>query len=250
MPAAPVLAGLLLAGVLPGGASGPHRAMAQQRELAVARTALRAAAPSPPGPTVGVVYPRDRTLSPLSEPVARHLRAVARRRAQHDNVFSKVGASATVNRNFLRCFSGPHVELAGREGLRGTIDFFADGDPATGWQDPFRRRSESATVGWHAGRAVWGSPAPLVTEVRHADPRFAVVMYGTNDIEQRQPHRYAELMVRLVGMLEARGIIPILTTIMPRDDDPRIGRTKALPARRAWSAGGNRSPLMRSRHVG
>jgi len=29
----------------------------------------------------------------------------------------------------------------------------------------------------------------------------------------------------------------------------RIGRTKALPARRAWSAGGNRSPLMRSRHV-
>ena len=30
----------------------------------------------------------------------------------------------------------------------------------------------------------------------------------------------------------------------------RIGRTKALPARRAWSAGGNRSPLMRSRHVG
>lgn len=174
-------------------------------------------------PTVGETYPDGTTHSPLTPRVVAHLRELAQHGDLHPNVFSKIGASATVNRNFLRCFSGPHVNLAGREHLRETLEAFDAGRP-----NPFLRESESATVGWHAGRAVWGEHPPLAREVRAADPRFAVVMYGTNDIELNRPLLYAELMTRLVRMLEIRGVIPILTTIMPRDDDPEADRVVDL----------------------
>ncbi|MCA9606792.1 MAG: SGNH/GDSL hydrolase family protein [Myxococcales bacterium] len=192
--------------------------------------AAQQAAPTQPrgtsarAPTVGALYPRDRTQSPITEAVAAHLRQLAGRGEAHDDVFVKVGASATVNRHFLRCFSGSEVDLADQSDLSATLRFFNESDHA----DSFSRVSRSATVGWHAGRAVWGAPPPVLREVRALDPRFAVVMYGTNDIELGRPQLYAELMLRLTGMLTERGVIPILSTIMPRDDDPEADRLVPL----------------------
>ena len=222
----PVIAVLLLSSVGLAEAN-PRRTKDDKRgpELAATRAMARAVNPDTRtrAPTVGETYPHGTTQSPLTPGVAAHLRELASRAERSANVFSKVGASATVNRNFLRCFAGADVDLAGREHLRDTIAFFNRGSP-----NPFLRQSESATVGWHAGRAVWGSPSPLADEIRHADPRFAVVMYGTNDIELDRPLQYAELMTRLVSMLEARGVIPLLTTIMPRDDDDEADRVVRL----------------------
>jgi len=199
---------------------------AKQGPLAATGTAARAL-PRDTGadraPTVGETYPHGRTQSPLTTAVAARLREIAARGERNPRVFSKVGASATVNRNYLRCFAGDDVDLAGREHLRETLEHFRAGEP-----DPFRRVSDSATVGWHAGRAVWGRPAPINLEIRHADPRFAVVMYGTNDIELGRPEQYAELLLRLVHMIERRGVVPILSTIMPRDDDPEADEVVAL----------------------
>lgn len=197
----------------------------QGPDLAATRAMTRAVNrdPAEHAPTVGATYPDGITQSPLTPTVAARLREIASHGDLNANVFSKIGASATVNRNFMRCFGGPNVDLAGRDHLAETVAFFDGGRP-----DPYRRQSLSATEGWHAGRAVWGSPAPLAEEVRDADPRFAVVMYGTNDIELNRPLMYAELMTRLTRMLEIRGVIPILTTIMPRDDDPEADRVVDL----------------------
>jgi len=175
-------------------------------------------------PTIGAIYPTGQTQSPLTPAVVRRLRALTERSDLDDDEFMKVGASATVNRNFLRCFSGPRVEWGPHEELETTRAFF-DHD---GGHNPFLRDSLSATVGWHAGRAIWGDPPPMVQEARETDARFAIVMYGTNDIELGRPHLYASLMGRLVRMLTIRGVIPVLTTIMPRDDDEDSDRWVSL----------------------
>lgn len=175
-------------------------------------------------PTLGAVYPADRTQSPITPTVANSLRAIAERGDLDARVFAKIGASATVNRNFLRCFARPEVELAGRDHLAETIRFFNEAPHV----NPFQRRSESATVGWHAGRAIWGRPPPAVREVRDLQARFAVVMYGTNDMELGRPVQYARLMSQLIRMLTVRGVIPVLSTILPRDDDPDADRLVPL----------------------
>jgi len=160
----------------------------------------------------------------LTAGVTRRLRGLLEIGDLHADVFAKIGASATRNRNFMRCFSGPNVELAEHASLDTTWHFFNDSQSA----DPFRRESRSAVEGWHVGRAVWGRPSPAVREVRDLDSRFAVVMYGTNDIELGRPHRYAQLMLQLIHALTVRGVIPVLSTIMPRDDDPEADRMVGL----------------------
>lgn len=175
-------------------------------------------------PTLGAIYPSDRTQSPITEPIAERLRRLAEVGDLRASMFAKIGASATVNRNYLRCFDGPHVRLGEREDLRAALRYFRDGHQ----ENPFVRESRAAGVGWHAGRAVWGNPSLAVREVRAIDPRFAVMMFGTNDIELGRPRQYAQLMWRLTEVLTVRGVIPVMSTIMPRDDDLESDRRVGL----------------------
>ena len=135
-------------------------------------------------PTGMVQYPNDRAHSPLTPDLAARLRAVATRGAGlRGDVLSKVGASNTVNTNYLGCFAGSNVDLAGRDRLRATVDWFRAGD--AGGTDPYRRVSLAATVGWSAWAAVAGNPSPLAREYDAARPRYATIMFGTNDIQAR-----------------------------------------------------------------
>jgi hypothetical protein len=152
--------------------------------------------------------------------VADHLRTIAARRPDaHGDLFAKVGGSNTVNPNFMQCFADREdVELAGREHLEATIDFFAaDGSDAP---DPYTRDSKAAKVGWSATSVMKGDPPRLLREIRAIRPRFALVMYGTNDIGWRSLDAYAEDVFRIVDALTRRGVIPVLTSIPPRGDDP------------------------------
>lgn len=199
-------------------ASSVHGRRLPPKQLAVQRSVPEAS------PTVGEIYPYGQTLSPLTPAVARRIRAIASRNDDlHDDRFAKVGASATVNRNYLRCLAGSHVRLGEHGSLRAALSHFNGAS-----MNPFRRQSLSATVGWHAGRAVWGNPPPLAQEVRASDPRFAVVMYGTNDLELNRPELYGRLLLRLTNMLIVRGVVPLMSTIMPRDDDPQADRYVTL----------------------
>ena len=177
------------------------------------------AAPDAPAPTGAVQYPADRTHSPITADLAARLRAVATRGASlQGNVFSKVGASNTVNTNYLACFAGANVDLAGRDHLRATIDWFRAGD--AGGTDPYRRVSLAATVGWSAWAALAGSPSPLAREYDAARPRYATVMYGTDDIQSRDIIRYGQNLLDLADQSLARGVVPLFTTIPARADDP------------------------------
>lgn len=156
------------------------------------------------------------TLSPLTPAVVRGLQAIAARGVQQDGVFAKIGASATVSSAFLQCFVGSKVDLGAHTALAPSITHFSQ--PLLDGKTSFDRTSLSATVGWSAGKAISGTPSPLTQEVDAIAPRFAVVMYGTNDIQLNNIFGYADNMLTLTDQLIARGVIPVLTTIMPRDD--------------------------------
>ena len=163
-------------------------------------------------------YPSGRTLSPITPHVAAHLREVVARGTTNADVFIKVGASATFSSQFLHCFAGSNVDLDGRAELMATLDYFRAGDIEG--STPFNRTSAATEVGRGAAWAIAGDPSPLATEVGLANPRYAVAMYGTNDIEQTNVFSYANSLLDLTDQLLDEGIVPFWSTIMPRDDNP------------------------------
>lgn len=174
------------------------------------------------------IYDTSRTLSPITPRVARHLRDIFAQGAGLDSkVFAKVGDSATVSINFLHCFDSGYVDprpdeqhgsidLDGRDELRPTIALFGDGNAAG--TDPFERASLAAGVGFTADSVLAGNPAPVEREYAAISPHFAVIMLGTEDIETDSVDTYGSHLLELVDRSIAAGIIPIMTSIMPRDD--------------------------------
>jgi len=144
------------------------------------------------------------------------LREIADRNPRmFDDSLTRIGDSATVNWGFLRCFGMDQTQLASWGRLQGTIDHFR------GRHRIFRRESLAAGVGWSSPRVLTGGrQAPLYTELRAVRPRFALIHFGGNDMQGENLDRYAHWMWAIVDRLTARGVIPVLTTVMPRGDDP------------------------------
>lgn len=173
----------------------------------------------PPAPTGRVVYTDDRDVSPVTEDLAAGLRGIAARGAANEHVFAKIGDSITVSTSFLDCFDGTRFDLDGRTDLETTRAFFAAADTGGG-VSPFSRTSLCATVGWSASAALAGAPRPIDAELDAITPRYASVMFGTNDVGFRTPFAFAENMLDITDTLLDRGVIPVLSSIPPRDDDP------------------------------
>lgn len=188
------------------------------------------AAPPATSPTR---YPADRIASPITAAVAARLRAIAAiDPTLQPDVFAKVGASGTVSTNFLFCFAGPSqpgytLDLAGRDALLPTILAFRAGRIAS--TTPFDRATLAAQVGKTARWVLTGAPSPLDQELAAAHPRFAFVNYGTNDMEAAASYGAAlppfwDAMNELLDRLEGAGIVPIVTGLNPRADDPVAAR--------------------------
>lgn len=156
----------------------------------------------------------------LSPEVEAHVRLIAARvPRRNEDVFVKVGDSATVSRIYLQCLSRDEaLRLDGRDELRPILERFRAASIPGG--DPFTRESLAAGVGWSANRPLRGSPTPLAREVRTTNPRFALVMFGSNDVELGRVGRYEGRMEALVERLVAWGVVPVLSTIPQRNDDP------------------------------
>lgn len=163
------------------------------------------------------MYPTERTHSPMTLYVIDRLEEIRSINTnQKDDVFAKIGASNTVNTNFLGCFDDS-VLLDGREHLAGTIAHFAAGD-ADG-ASPYDRVSLSAKVGWSVHSALAGDPSPVDQELRAISPSFATILYGSNDIQRGDIFTFGEKMLDLIDLLMARGVVPIVTSVSMRDDD-------------------------------
>jgi hypothetical protein len=192
-----------------------------------------------PKPASRYRYPTDRTQSPIPRSIAEHLRNVALHGSNlADNVFMKVGDSISDSSNYLGCFKGDinnrapsyefNIVFGGHEDLAEAIFHFRS---ATIEQtSPFDRQSKCTKVG---AAVTWpfdgASPPPLEQELTAVSPQFASTMYGTNDIgaggSAKTPldikiRPYQKGLVELVDAMLARGVVPWLSTIPPRIDDP------------------------------
>lgn len=166
-----------------------------------------------------LLYPEGRTQSPLTPDAVARLQAIAARGpALHEDVFIKVGDSITVSGAFLQCLDGTAVDLGGRTHLDATRLHFAAGRIAS--TSPYDRVSSAASVGKSASWALAGSPSPLAQEMDAAEGRYAVLMYGTNDIGNGtgSVHSYGRNLLALVDTLTAAGVVPVVSSVPPRDD--------------------------------
>ena len=179
---------------------------------------------APPAPnTARVRYTQDALTSPLTPGVASVLLGIrARSASPDDDVLMKVGDSNTVNTNMVQCFANPaKTDLAGRTHLQDTLDALNARPVAGGPQ--LSRDSLAAMVGRTAKWAITGAPSPVQQEVSAINPRFALVSYGTNDMQQAANFMSAlfpfhDNFAQLLDALLAQGIIPIITGLPPRGD--------------------------------
>jgi lysophospholipase L1-like esterase len=180
-------------------------------------------APAPQGP---ILYPSDRTHSPITASVAANLEAIlARDPASRRDAFMKVGDSISASTAFLNCFAGSAVDLDAHAALQPTLDLF---QAQVQGSASFDRTSLSVQSGKTAYWAMTGQPPPLQQEMTATHASVAVGMLGTNDIGWFGTDHVATLewyhgyMFDLVDTLADAGIIPILSTIPPRDDSASL----------------------------
>jgi hypothetical protein len=147
----------------------------------------------------------------------------ARDPSLREDSFAKIGDSVTASGDFFHCLATGKVRWGKHADLRSTVAKFRT---ATG-PNPFQRESLAARIGWSAYKVLEGHPSPLQRELAVMQPRYALVMFGTNDIEIGQLHYFADRMFDLVEQLAGRGVVPVLSTIMSRQD--RDGAAASVP---------------------
>ena len=181
-------------------------------------TAPADASPPDAPPSGCVLYPEGQLHSPITSDVAAELGRIAALAPGAEQVFGKVGDSITVAPSFLACFDGGG-DLGSHTALADTLADFRAGD--AGGATPFGRTSLAATGGWTAEDVVTGSPAPIDAELAAIDPRYGVVMLGTNDVRfGRTLDAFGSDLWTIVDRARDRGAIPILSTIPAMHGDP------------------------------
>ena len=169
----------------------------------------------------------------------RAIRAVGAARGMREGVFAKIGDSITESGSFLFDVGEGWYELGAFTALEPTIQHFRA--QALGDRNSFNRPSACATAGWTAASALEGDPSsPLRTELSATRPGYAVVMYGTNDIDRDTPDGLQRNLTRVLEIIEENGTVPVLSTIPDRTDRAEAGalaitmnsRIRALAAAR------------------
>ena len=167
-------------------------------------------------------------------------------RGNRPDVFAKVGDSITASRYFLvdvGCGGARFEDTPEHAALAGIVERFRTVAVGTqgatgpcGAPNSFTRRGFAAASGWTAARAlsplrgeITGCPPPFDTplrcELETIKPSIALIMFGTNDLQQRvAAGRFRERLQQIATDSIAAGVIPVFGTIPPRGDA-------------AWSAG-------------
>jgi hypothetical protein len=154
----------------------------------------------------------------MSAAVVDRLSAVLATTRYRKDVFMKVGDSITASADFLNCFAGSEVELDTHSALEPSLRFFTK-TLADATRTSFDRTSDAALFGWNAYGPLAGvAPVPLDREIAAVRPAFAIVMFGTNDIETSGVIPFERDLRGLVDRILAANIVPLLSTIPPRSD--------------------------------
>lgn len=163
-----------------------------------------------------------------------HLEKISSRGERFGNnprVFAKIGDSITASPSFLQSLACWPPELGRWEGLRGTLDFFGEAPLPVGSEkaqcpvsNSYSRLGVAAVGGWRAADALepresfpecQGLPA-VSCELQTIHPAVALIMFGTNDLEEIAATQFRLDLARVVRRVSSAGTIPVLSTIPPR----------------------------------
>jgi hypothetical protein len=199
---------------------------------------------------------------PVLDPgVARHLEKIVSRGEGYGNnpgVFAKIGDSITASPSFLQALACHPPQLGAWSGLRGTLEFFGETAVPRGYEEPqcavsnsFSRLGAAAVGGWRVVDALGpreslpecqGLPA-LTCELRTLRPSVALIMFGTNDLEEFTAVQFRRDLARLARLVSSAGTIPVLSTIPPRVQRPFTLRVLRFNAEIAALAENRALPL-------
>lgn len=184
----------------------------------------------------------------LEPPVVGHLEKVANRGKAFGNrlgVFAKIGDSITASPSFLQALACRTPRLGTWSDLRETLDFFGQMAVPRGVEEAqcpvsnsYSRLGVAAEGGWRAVDALTpreslpqcqGRPA-VSCELQLLRPSIALIMFGTNDLEEFTAVEFRQDLARLVRLVSDAGTIPVISTIPPRAQprfSPRVARFNA-----------------------
>ncbi len=156
-----------------------------------------------------------------------HVRQVRDRGVAMGNrvtVFAKIGDSITESGSFLSDVGFGWGSLGTYTALDPTIRAFRataldrqDGEA----RNSFNRASVCATAGWTTSDALsGGTSSPLRRELAATRPAWAIVMYGTNDIDRGTVTTFSANLGTIVDIIEANGTVAVVSTIPDRNDGP------------------------------
>ncbi|MFN5677170.1 MAG: GDSL-type esterase/lipase family protein [Roseiflexaceae bacterium] len=237
--------------------------MTKTRTTTLTRTASRTR-------TASATY----TVTPTSTPVERvpiipqitsadkaYLREILQRgiaRRNNPRVFAKIGDSITASTHFLQDIGCNGENLANYHSLYDTVTYFRQhtfmDTYGTGWcnvSNSFNALSPSAQPGWSAYYALFSDflmmryqgscrepfNTPIACELRLKRPSIALIMFGSNDVTYGNISDFENSYADVVEYTIAQGVIPVLSTIPPRLDNPvynaRVVRYNAIIIRMA-----------------
>jgi hypothetical protein len=179
---------------------------------------------TPSGTPVEELYPTGSFISPMTERVQKHIRALGSQHIRlHDDRFIKVGGSGSSTPLLLQCFEAGRIDLGDWSELKTSLKRFRRLMPDG--KSPFGRKSLAAKPGATAHWVLSGSPSHLQSEIDAVQPRFALVHYGTNDMHKKGTYlgsarAFMSRMSQVLKVLQEQGIVPIITAITPRNDHP------------------------------
>jgi hypothetical protein len=170
----------------------------------------------------------------------RHIWEIGQLLGRRPAVLARVGDSITASGSFLsdigdgRAELGPHTELAAIIRYYRAVTVDREGGRA---HNSLNRTSRAARAGWTGADILGlrgtdgGSPAPLGQEYSAINPAVALIMFGTNDLDQTGTDYFSANLEAVITTTLGDGIIPILSTIPDRMDSPQaLARTPPFNA--------------------
>ena len=170
----------------------------------------------------------------LGPAVAGHLERIADRGQSVGNrpgVFAKIGDSITASPSFLQALACRSPRLGSWSELRGTVAFFGEASVPRGSEvpecptsDSYSRVGVAAAPGWRAVDALAPLESPpgceglpaVSCELQLVRPSVALIMFGTNDLEDFTAVQFRRDLARLIRLVSGAGTIPVISTIPPR----------------------------------
>jgi len=197
----------------------------------------------------------------LGPAVVGHLEKVADRGGRVGNrpgVFAKIGDSITASPSFLQALACESPRLGAWGELRGTLELFGETSVPRGSEEArcpvsnsYSRVGAAAVPGWRAVDALLPLESPpecqglpaVSCELQLLRPSVALIMFGTNDLEDFTAVQFRRDLARVVRLVSSAGTIPVISTIPPRAGWPFSRRVARFNAEIAALAENRALPL-------